>query len=303
MSDEVRSDRDPLVAIGDPEETPGIDAVRAYADLSSQGKSVALVTVVGAEGSVPRGMGAAMAVRADGSIVGTVGGGKLELLMIEHALESLRDGRARRYHYDFTGGPDRNIDKSCMGRSEFFVQPSLPRPALYVFGAGHIGAALAPMGHQAGFRVTVIDNRPDYPGLASLPADIETVNAPFEEAVAGLDFDSSTYVVIVTYGHATDTVVLRACLHEPWRYAGMIGSRAKVARTMRELGTDEASRERLKLVHAPIGLDIGGREPGEVAVSIVAELVAVRHDHAAADSLRSPGSRRGAGQPEPAKGS
>jgi xanthine dehydrogenase accessory factor len=303
MKDDVRHGPDPLVAIGDPEESPGLDAIRAYADLSNQGNSVALVTVVGAEGSVPRGMGAAMAVRADGSIVGTVGGGKLELLLIEHALESLRDGRARRYRYDFTGGPDRNIDKSCMGRSEFFVQPSLPRPALYVFGVGHIGAALAPMAHQAGFRVTVIDDRPNYPSLASLPEGIEVVNASFAEAIARLEFDDATYVVIVTYGHATDTAVLRECLHKPWRYAGMIGSRAKVARTMRELGTEDESKERLMAVHAPIGLDIGGREPGEVAVSIVAELVAVRHDHAAATSLRRPGGRHDLSEPQPTKGS
>ena len=248
MSDRNPIGPDPLVAIGDAEESPGLDAIRAWADLSSQGKSVVLVTVVGAEGSVPRGMGAAMAVRADGSIVGTIGGGNLELLLIEHALESLEDGRPRRYRYDFTGGPDRNIEKSCMGRCEFFVQPSVQRPALYIFGAGHIGVALAPMAQQAGFRVTVIDNRPDYPALTTLPDDIATINAPLEEAVADLCFDDSTFIVAVTYGHATDVVVLRACLSQPWRYLGMIGSRAKVRRTIEELGTDEATKKRLEQV-------------------------------------------------------
>jgi xanthine dehydrogenase accessory factor len=301
LSDRKTFGPDPLVAIGDAEESPGLDAIRAWADLSSQGKSVVLVTVVGAEGSVPRGMGAAMAVRADRSIVGTIGGGNLELLLIEHAMEALEDGRPRRYRYDFTGGPDRNIEKSCMGRCEFFVQPSVHRPALYIFGAGHIGVALAPMAQQAGFRVTVIDNRPDYPALASLPEDIQTINAPFDEAVASLQFDDSTFVVAVTYGHATDVVVLRACLNRPWRYLGMIGSRAKVGRTIRELGTDTASKKRLKQVHAPIGLDIGGREPGEVAVSIVAELVAVRHDNADTRSLRGRPARRNNIDPEPSE--
>ncbi|RKZ14012.1 xanthine dehydrogenase [bacterium] len=301
MSDRKSFGPDPLVAIGDVEESPGLDAIRAWADLSSQGKGAVLVTVVGAEGSVPRGMGAAMTVRADGSIVGTIGGGNLELLLIEHAMEALEDGRPRRYRYDFTGGPERNIEKSCMGRCEFFVQPSVQRPPLYIFGAGHIGIALAPMAQQAGFRVTVIDSRPDYPALATLPEDIATINVPFDEAVAGLEFDDSTFVVAVTYGHATDVIVLRECLEKPWCYLGMIGSRAKVHRTIRELGTDEATKQKLAQVHAPIGLDIGGREPGEVAVSIVAELVAVRHGNEDTRSMRGRAPRRKNDNPEPSE--
>jgi xanthine dehydrogenase accessory factor len=268
---------DPLVAIGDVQETPGLDAIRAFAAATARGEGVALVTVVGAEGSVPRGMGAAMMVRRDGTIVGTVGGGNLELLMIDHAGDAIADGRARRYRYDFTGGPERNIEKSCVGRSEFFIQPGPSRPRLHLFGAGHIGVALAPMAHAAGFDVTVIDDRPDHAPLESFGDEIRTLNLPFADAVAQLDFDDETYLVIVTYGHATDAVVLRECLGRPWRYAGMIGSKAKAGRVRRELGVDDATKKRLEELHSPIGLSIGGREPGEVAVSIVAELVAERH--------------------------
>lgn len=298
MSENIGFGPDPLVAIGDAQESPGLDAIRAYSELSSQGKGVVLVTVVGAEGSVPRGMGAAMAVREDRSIVGTVGGGNLELLLIEHAMESLEDGRARRYRYDFTGGPERNIEKSCVGRCEYFVQPSVRRPKLYIFGAGHIGAALAPMARQAGFRVTMIDDRPDYPALSALPDDVTVINAPFAESFDRLSFDDATFIVIVTYGHATDVIVLRECLRHPWRYAGMIGSRAKVGRVVRELGVDDEARARLAQLHAPIGLDVGGREPGEVAVSIVAELVAVRHGSTDPRSLSARTPRRTNHDPE-----
>ncbi len=257
-----------------------MEAIRAFASATTQGAGVALVTVVGAEGSVPRGMGAAMMVREDGSIVGTVGGGNLELLMIDHAREAIADGRPRRYRFDFTGGPQRNIEKSCVGRCEFFVQPGPRRPRLHLFGAGHIGLALAPMAHAAGFEVTVIDDRQDYAPLATLGPRFHILNMPFAEAVDRLTFDEDTYVVIVTYGHATDSIVVRACLHRPWCYLGMIGSKSKVARVRRELGVDDAAIQRLEKLRSPIGLPIGGREPGEVAVSIVAELVAERHREA-----------------------
>lgn len=268
---------DDLVGIADAHETPGIDAIRLFGEWTARGETCALVTVVAAEGSVPRGMGAAMVVRLDRTISGTVGGGNLEKLVVGHALEAMRDGRARRYRYDFTNGPERNIEKSCMGRCEFFVQPSVRRPSLYIFGAGHVGLALAPMAVAAGFAVTVIDDRPQYAPLATLPPEVHTLNGPFVEMIDELEFDAETFVVAVTYGHATDTLVLRECLRRPARYLGMIGSKSKAAKARRELGVDDASRERLEALHSPIGLPIGGREPGEVAVSIVAELVAERH--------------------------
>jgi xanthine dehydrogenase accessory factor len=273
------ADHDPLVAIADPEESPGLEAIQAFGAATARGEVCALVTVVGAEGSVPRGMGAAMMVRPDRSIVGTVGGGNLEELTIDHALEAMRDGRSRRYHYDFTHGAGRNIQKSCMGRCDFFVLPAAARPRLYIFGAGHVGLALAPMAQTAGFDVTVIDDRPDYPPLRGLPTGVRTLNVDFERAIGELDFDDQTYVVSVTYGHSADVRVLRRCLRLPARYLGMIGSRAKVAEVKRELGVDDATRQRLESLHAPIGLRLGGREPGEVAVSIVAELVAERRQN------------------------
>jgi xanthine dehydrogenase accessory factor len=277
---------DPLVETGEPVERLELDAYREFVGLAEEGRPVALVTVVGTDGSAPRGMGAAMAVREDGTIAGTIGGGDLEHLVVRHALDSLADGRPRRLHYDFSGGAGQNLEKACAGKADFYVQPCLVPPRLHVFGGGHIGIALAPIAEAAGFRVTVIDDRPGFPDPARFPGTVRLVRGALPEAVDPLPFDASTFVVIVTHAHEKDEVVLAACLGRPWRYLGMIGSRAKVARLFRSLGTDEASRKRLEEVRAPIGLDVGGRSPGEIAVSIAAELLAVRYGRGEVMTMR-----------------
>jgi xanthine dehydrogenase accessory factor len=270
---------DPLAAIGDGREILQLEAYAEFVRLCEKGQPAALVTVLQTGGSVPRGMGAAMTVRADGSTVGTIGGGSLEVLAGKEALASLRDGRPRRLHYDFTGGQDGNLPEKCGGIYDLFVQPSIGFPALYLFGAGHIGTALAPMAASAGFQVTVLDDRDGFPDPAAFPAGVDLVHGPFDERIESLRFDAGlTYVVIVSYSHAKDEQILEACLHREWKYMGMIGSRRKVESAFRKLGNDPASQERLALVRAPIGLDLGGRSTGEIAVSILAELLAVRND-------------------------
>jgi xanthine dehydrogenase accessory factor len=270
---------DPLVAIGDGRETVDMEAYEEFVRLASEGKPVALVTVVETGGSVPRGMGAVMAVRADGSTVGTVGGGSLEVLAGREAVASLADGKPRRLHYDFTGEQDENLPKKCGGVIDLFVQPSASFPVLYLFGAGHVGASLAPMAAAAGFRVTVLDDRRGFPDPSAFPPGVELVNGMFEESIESLRFDAeSTFVVITSYSHAKDERILGGCLHRDWKYLGMIGSRRKVESAFRKLAKDEESRERLSRVRAPIGLDLGGRSTGEIAVSILAELLAVRND-------------------------
>lgn len=282
---------DPLVEIGDNREWIDLEPYRELVRVASLGEPVALVTVIGSSGSVPRGTGAVMVVRGDGTITGTVGGGSLEKAMIEEALASMRDGRARRFHFDFSGGKDQNLVKACIGKADFLVQPLVPRPRLLVFGAGHVGQALAPIASTAGFEVTVIDDRQGYPDPRLFPTASRILHGPLGETIPELRFDPSTFVVVVTYGHVQDEEVVRACLPLPWAYLGVIGSRAKVARLRKNLGVDEASRALLSRIHAPIGLPLGGRTPGEIAVGIVAELVSVRHGcrpYADADPLADP---------------
>lgn len=273
---------DPLVALGDARESIDLEPFREYARLGSLGIPVALVIITETGGSAPRSMGTAMVVHEDGTIVGTVGGGNLEEMMIRNAREALKDGRPRRYHYDFTGGKDQNVVKACTGMTDLLIVPCLAQPHLIIFGAGHVGRASASMAMAVGFRVTIVDDRPGYPRPDDFPDPITRVSGPFGESIESLTFDPSTYIVVVTYGHVQDEAVVAACLSCEWRYLGVIGSRKKIAQLHQQIGRDEESRRHLSRIHAPIGLRLGGRSPGEIAVGIIAELVSVRYGQDAA---------------------
>ncbi len=274
-----------LIAMGDGREIADVSPMRALLACREAGQAVALVTIIHASGSAPRGMGAQMAVRQDGSIVGTVGGGNLELYAIRHALESLKDGRARHLHYDFAGGEDQNVDKACGGTSDFLIQPFLSAPRLVLFGAGHIGRALAPIAQSCGFRVTVVDERADFLDPRLFPEGVHLHRGDFPRVVDDIAFDEMTYAVIMTYGHAHDEGVLDACLGRPCRYLGLVGSKAKLGELWANLGTTEERKAALDRVHAPIGLDVGGRAPAEIAVSIMSEILATRYGRPTPNAL------------------
>jgi xanthine dehydrogenase accessory factor len=160
---------------------------------------------------------------------------------------------------------------------DVLVEPVLPPPRLVIAGGGHVGRALAAQAVLVGFEVTVIDDRPEFADPSGLPDGVHTQCGDIAAALAESPADVDTYVVIVTRGHGHDAEALQACLHRPFAYVGMIGSRRKVA-LIREsfLASGLATAEELDAVHAPIGLDIGAETVPEIAASIVAELIAVR---------------------------
>jgi xanthine dehydrogenase accessory factor len=158
-----------------------------------------------------------------------------------------------------------------------YSEPLLPQPELIICGAGHIGGALCHLGAWLDFDVAVIDDRSDFANADRLPdADRIVVGDPAEE-LARLSLGPDSYVVIVTRGHRHDAKCLRACIRSDAAYLGMIGSRRKVKLIFDELREEGlAAPGDLERVHAPIGLNIGGTSVEEIAVSIAAELVAVR---------------------------
>ena len=251
------------------------DFFERIADLIRRHPRVVLATVVSTGGSAPREAGARMAVMPDGSIVGTVGGGTLEKRVIEDAMEVMREGRPRLARYDLVEGERGGIGAECGGRSEVFLEPVGAAPHLLILGAGHVGLALARIGREAGFRVTIVDDRVEFARQAGL-AGIEVVEKmPDDPSLRGL-VGAETAIVVVTRNHSLDRQALGNLIGTPAFYCGMIGSRRKIALEMealREGGADPAAIER---VHAPIGLDIGAETPAEIAVAILAEIVAVR---------------------------
>jgi xanthine dehydrogenase accessory factor len=251
------------------------DFFDTVANLLRRHPRIVLATVVSTGGSAPRSSGARMAVLPDGSIVGTVGGGALEKRVIEDALEVLTSDAPRLARYDLTEEEEGGIGAECGGRSEVFLEPVGSAPHLLVLGAGHVGLALARLGLDAGFRVTVVDDRPTFAREARIEGIEVVESSPDDEALRQRVTDQ-TAVTVVTRSHMLDRQSLGNMLATPAFYVGMIGSRRKVAAEMAALEEEGMEPEALARVHAPIGLDIGAETPAEIAVAILAEIIAVK---------------------------
>jgi xanthine dehydrogenase accessory factor len=256
-----------------------MEAYTRMADAVAAGESAALATVVAVEGSAPREVGAKMIVYADGRTEGTVGGGKMEALVTQAAVEAIAAGHSRMVHYDL-----REVDAGdpgiCGGSVDVYIDVAVPNPTLLLVGAGHVAMPVAEIAHMCGFRVVVVDDRADMASEERFPRAAERIAADIVESVRAYPVTPHTYVVLVTRGHALDEEALREVIERPAAYIGMIGSRRKVHTIfahLREAGVDESVIGR---VYSPIGMDIGSQTPAEIAVSIVGEMIAVRRGYA-----------------------
>lgn len=238
------------------------DALKSLLEALDRGESVALATVVEVEGASPAPLGAKMVVWPDGHTVGTVGGGVLEQRIVAESRAALGEGRSRLYHYALReAGPDA-VGMLCGGDVRVFIEVQRPAPRLLLVGGGNVGQPLAEMARMVGFHVQVVDVDP----ARGVPASLD-------EWPVGED----TYVVIMTAEQNADEEALRRLVERPAAYIGMIGSRRKVAIILQHLREKGISEEALRRVRAPIGLDLGGRGPAEIALAVVAEMVAVRY--------------------------
>lgn len=248
---------------------------KALAEAIDRQKTAAVATVVKTMGASPRATGAKMLVYANGSIVGSVGGGELEALVIAAALESLRDGKPRYMDMNLSN-PERGDPLVCGGEMEIFVEPLLLPPTLVIVGAGHIGAACAEMGKFLGFRVVVVDDRPEVLTREKFPQADELHTGEPVEQLRGLNITPQTYIVLATRAHTTDAPVLRAVIDSPAAYIGMLGSQRRVLTVFEMLKQEGVSDDAFKRVHAPIGIELGAETPQEIAVSIMAEVIKER---------------------------
>ena len=240
--------------------------------LTRKGEPFVLATVVAGSGSSPRKAGARMMVRSDGSLLGTVGGGRVETESVEAALSALTDETSRLL--DFVLTPENGF--VCGGSMTVFIEPQGRRPLLVMFGAGHVGRAVTALAHGCGFRVIVMDERPDCATEALLPGADEVICMPVSESFARLQLDPEDHVIIATPGHLSDFDAVRGCLATRAGFIGLLGSRRKreaLLETLEAEGFDADQRDRIV---TPVGLDIGARPPEEIAVSIVGQLIDVR---------------------------
>src|SRR5438445_10465681 len=258
----------------------------AVADALERGEPAALVTIVSTLGSTPQRVGAKMLVFADGRIVGTIGGGCYENDAFWKARVAIESRKPQLVHYELSDDFAQESGLICGGQMDVYIEPIEPSPELYVIGAGHVGLHLARLAQEVGFSVHVVDDREKFANAERFPTAAEIVVDDIPAWIARANLPPHAYAVIVTRGHTNDLEALRALAPRELRYLGLIGSRAKVARVYEELSKDRMPADALARVHAPIGLDIGAVTPQEIAVSILAELIAVKHGKASELSMR-----------------
>ena len=256
-----------------------IDLYREMIRLTESGEKAALATVVGSTGSTPGKEGAKMLVRADGSTVGTIGGGCTEADVWALAKEVIATDQPVRKSFKLSPKQAEDGGLACGGIVEVFIEP-IGSPTVAIFGAGHIARSLVKLTNLVGFNTIVADDRQGFVARTHFPEPTRLVLSEFVDVFAKLKITESTYIVIVTRGHRHDQQVLSDALRTRAPYVGLIGSKAKIGRIFRTLVAQGADPKRLQAVRAPIGLDIGSRTAEEIAVSIAAELIAFRRRYA-----------------------
>jgi xanthine dehydrogenase accessory factor len=253
-----------------------MDVYSEICNLKRQGRRCALATIVNVRGSIPSVTAAKMLVRDDGSILGTVGGGCVENDVRKGAMEVMNDEKPRTFNFNLDQHPDDDTGLVCGGSLQVFVEPVIPPPLLYVFGAGHVGFNIYKVALIAGFEVIVVDDREAFSNRERFPNALEVQAGDMDLMLSQIDPPDSSFIAIVTRGHRHDLRVLRWAVDTKARYIGMIGSGRKVLTVFEQLEQEGITHERFDRVYAPIGLQLGATSPEEIAISVVAELVGIR---------------------------
>jgi xanthine dehydrogenase accessory factor len=242
------------------------------------GQKCALATIVQVRGSIPSFESAKLLVREDGSMLGTIGGGCVEAEVWNAARDVIATEKPRHMHFSL--GQDAAYDNGliCGGQLDVFVEPVVPQPAAFIFGAGHISKSLSKVADMAGFRTVVVDDREMFANRERFPEADEVYADEYEAIFPKLPINESSYIVIVTRGHRDDMRVLKWAATTNARYIAMIGSKRKVIGVVKELEKEGVPVGAFERIFAPMGFDIGAVTPEEIAISVVAEMIAMRRN-------------------------
>ena len=248
------------------------DVVQAVLELLTKRQRGALATVIRVSGSAPQQAGARLLLRDDGSKLGTVGGGAIEQAVTAALERAIVSEQTELFVRDLA----HDLGMCCGGRMEIFVEPILPAPRLWLLGAGHVAKPTAALARTVGFEVLVVDEREELNTAERFPGCQLLLDDPSDALQHG-KLDQRDWVVIVTHDHQLDERALEAASGQPARYVCLVGSRRKVFRLVERVNLKRQGDVPFERIYAPVGLDIGAITPEEIAVSIVAELVALRH--------------------------
>ncbi len=247
----------------------------ALGELARTGGSGVLCSIVRSQGSTPRHVGSKMLVYPDGQIVGTVGGGELESLVVQAALQALEEGQPRLLPYEMVD-PKRGDPGVCGGRLEIFVDPILASPVLVVVGGGHVGRAVVHLAGWLDFRVVLSDDRLEFCTPEAVPGADSYIHGPLEALGSALKITPSTYLVLCTRNVEVDVKGLPPLLESPAAYIGVIGSKRRWSTARKILSDSGIPDEQLDRVTSPMGLEIHAETPEQIAVSILAEILMLR---------------------------
>ena len=254
-----------------------MDLFEEIVKMRRAGQRAALATIVHTNGSIPSYESSRMLVREDGSISGTIGGGCVEAEVWAAAKDVMQMESPRKMVFNLNNEASYDNGLICGGTLEVFVEPILPQPVVYLFGGGHVSMAVAKAAFAAGFGIAVVDDRESFANKERFPM-AQDIHTSYEDAFAKIQPNVATYLIIVTRGHKEDMRVLAWAVRTDARYVGMIGSKRKVLSVYKALEEEGYKPEEFERVYAPMGLEIGALSPEEIAISIVAELIAVRRN-------------------------
>ena len=237
------------------------------------GRSAVTATVVDTAGSVPRRPGAKMLIHDDGSTSGTIGGGKVEALVVANALETITARETRLTTYTLQE-PLRGDPGVCGGTMTIALEPYMPPPTVLVIGAGHVGRAVVDLAHWLGYRTVAVDDRADLVTSEALPNADVLFAGDVAAAVEMHPITSDTSVVVVTRSFEMDALIVPLMLATPAGYIGVMGSKRRWSSTRDALAGVDLTADDLLRIHAPIGIEIGAESVEEIAVSIMSEVIA-----------------------------
>lgn len=246
--------------------------IKILNDAIQGGRNCAFLTVISADGSTPREAGSKMVVYENGGTAGTIGGGKIEALSIQKARECVKKGEGGKFEFKLT---PKGIGMACMGRMEVFIDVYKSPLNVLILGGGHVAQKLAAVLSLAGLPYAVADDRQEHANRQNFPGAARIINEFPHKAFKKARVDSDTYVVIMTRGHALDSECLAEAVKTKAAYIGMIGSASKVRHVLPDL-----KKKGIKIdsrVYTPIGLNVGGKTPGEIAVSVAAEILKIHY--------------------------
>lgn len=238
-------------------------------DFKRKKQPVALVTVSKILGSAPCKVASKMIVTKQKEIFGTIGGGKLEFQVIDEAIIAIKENKIKELSY--TLGPE--FEQCCGGKVELIIEPMNQSPELYLFGAGHIGVALCQILKDTPFNITLLDIRKNWRATFEIDKNITYNDIAFDLYKQTINWGPNCYMAVMTHDHKLDFEIIALALHSETKYIGLIGSKTKKNKFNNLLKKELNFEAGISPVHCPIGLDIGGSTPKEIAISIAAELL------------------------------